>query len=116
ERARRRLSQRHPAPAAPPGELSGAARPAGTWLSRIAIRDGSSVTVVPVDRVDYIEAQDDYIAVYAGDRMHLKEQTLPTLEANLDPRRFIRIHRSYILNLDRLAQLDRPAKDRREAV
>jgi two-component system LytT family response regulator len=114
-RARRRLSQPRPAPAVP-GELSGAARPAGTWLARIAIRDGANVTVVPVDKVDYIEAQDDYIAVHAGDRTHLKQQTLSTLEQQLDPRRFIRIHRSYVLNLDRLARLERPAKDRREAV
>jgi len=46
----------------------------------------------------------------------LKEQTLATIEAQLDPRRFIRIHRSYLLNLDRLVTLERPAKDRREAV
>ena len=114
DRVRRRLSQERPAAA--PGRLSGAARPAGTWLARIAIREGARVTVVPVDRVDYIEAQDDYIAVYAGDQMHLKEQTLATVESQLDPRRFIRIHRSYLLNLDRLAQLERLGKDRREAV
>ena len=114
-RARRRLSQPRPAPAAP-GELSGAARPAGTWLARIAIRDGTNVTVVPVDRVDYIEAQDDYIGVHVGDRVYLKQETLSTIEQQLDPRRFIRIHRSYVLNLDRLARLERPAKDRREAV
>jgi two-component system, LytTR family, response regulator len=114
-RARRRLAQPRSASAAP-GELSGAARPAGTWLARIAIRDGANVTVVPVDKVDYIEAQDDYIAVHAGDGMHLKQQTLSTIEQQLDPRRFIRIHRSYVLNLDRLARLERPAKDRREAV
>jgi two-component system LytT family response regulator len=114
DRARRRLSQT-PRPVGP-GELSGAARPPGTWLTRVAIRDGTSVTVVPVDRIDYIEAQDDYIAVHSGEKTLLKQQRLATVEAQLDPRRFIRIHRSYVLNLDRLARLERPGKDRREAV
>jgi two-component system LytT family response regulator len=115
-RARRLLAQGRPPAAAAPRGGAGAARPAGAWLSRIAIRDGASVTVVPVERVDYIEAQDDYIAVHAGERTLLKDQTLATIEAQLDPRRFIRIHRSYVLNLDRLARLERPGKDRREAV
>jgi two-component system LytT family response regulator len=114
-RARRRLAQpRAAAPAA--NQLSTDARPAGTWLTRIAVRDGARVTVVPVDRIDYIEAQDDYIAIYVGEGMHLKQQTLAALEAQLDSRRFIRIHRSYLLNLDRLAQLERPGKDRRDVV
>jgi two-component system LytT family response regulator len=116
DRARRRLSEPRTLAAAKPGDLSSAARPSGIWLTRIAIRDGAVVTVVPVDRVDYIEAQDDYIAVHAGGNTFLKEQTLATVEAQLDPRRFIRIHRSYVLNLDRLARLERPGKDRREAV
>jgi two-component system LytT family response regulator len=116
DRARLRLSQTRPGAVSGPGELSGAARPPGAWLTRIAIRDGTSVTVVPVDRVDYIEAQDDYIAVHSGEKALLKQQRLATVEAQLDPRRFIRIHRSYVLNLDRLARLERPGKDRREAV
>jgi two-component system LytT family response regulator len=96
--------------------LAAAARAPGTWLARIVIRDGSDVHVIPVDRVDYVEAQDDYVAIHAGDRPRLKEQTLASLETQLDPRRFIRIHRSYLLNLDRLDRLEAVSKDARMAI
>lgn len=93
-----------------------AARPAGVWITRIVIRDGAEVHVVPIDRVDYVEAQDDYIAVHAGDRTLLKDQALASLESQLDPRRFVRVHRSFLLNLDRLAKLESATKDTKMAV
>ena len=99
-----------------PDALLAASRQPGTWLTRVVIRDGADVHVIPVDRVDYIEAQDDYVAVHAGDKPRLKEQTLAGLEAQLDPRRFVRIHRSYLLNLDRLARLESVGKDARMAI
>jgi two-component system LytT family response regulator len=89
------------------------ARPAGSSLERILVRDGSQVHVIPVDQVDYIEAQDDYAAIHTGARSYLKEQPLSELDAALDPSRFVRIHRSYILNLDRLARIELYAKDSR---
>ncbi len=66
--------------------------------------------------MDFVEAQDDYVSVRSGDTARLKEQTLASLEAQLDPRRFVRIHRSYLLNLDRLARLESVSKDVRMAV
>jgi two-component system LytT family response regulator len=115
ERARQRLANgERTSPV--PSELSAAGRPAGARLSRIVVRDGADVHVVPIDRVDYIEAQDDYIAVHTGERTLLKDQTMTNLEAHLDPRRFVRIHRSFLLNLDRLARLETTGKDTRTAV
>ena len=99
-----------------PFDLSAAGRPAGARLSRIVIRDGADVHVVPIDRVDYIEAQDDYIAVHTGGRTLLKDQTMTNLEAHLDPRRFVRIHRSFLLNLDRSGATRDHGKDTRTAV
>jgi len=96
--------------------LATAARPAGSWITRVVIRDGADVHVVPIDRVDYVEAQDDYIAVHTGGRALLKDQTLGSLESQLDPRRFVRIHRSFLLNLDRLAKLEPATKDTKMAV
>lgn len=113
-RARRRLAEGGARPDA--AAVSAAARPSGTWLTRIVIRDGAEVHVVPIDRVDYVEAQDDYIAVRVGERTHLKDQTLGSLESQLDPRRFVRVHRSYLLNLDRLAKLEPATKDTKTAV
>ena len=113
ERARGR--RRRPAPAAV-GKLVAAARPPGARLERIVVRDGAKVHVVPVDKLDYVEAQDDYVRLVAQGARHLKQQTLAELEAALDPRRFVRIHRSYLLNIDRLARIELYAKDSRIAI
>ncbi len=85
-------------------------------IQRILIRDRSRVHVIPVDQVDYIEAQDDYVAVKAGGMSHLKEQPLGDLEKGLDPSRFVRIHRRYLLQIDRLARIETTATNRRVAV
>jgi two-component system LytT family response regulator len=114
-RARERLVR--PQTGAPPAtEVAAAARPPGAWLLRIVIRDGADVHVVPIDKIDYVEAQDDYVAVRTGERVLLKEQTMADLERQLDPRRFVRIHRSILLNLDRLVRLEPTGKESRMAV
>ena len=51
--------------------------------------------MLPVDKIDYVEAQDDYVCFKADGKQYLKDQTLAALEAQLDPARFVRIHRSY---------------------
>ena len=85
-------------------------------LQRIAFRDGATIDVVPVQRIDYIEAQDDYVHVWSRGQRHVKQQTLGDLEALLDPARFIRVHRSSIVNLESLARGEPDAKDSRVAV
>jgi len=99
----------------PIAELTAAARP-GAKLERVLIRDGSQVHVIPVSKIDYIEAQDDYVAYRSEGKQYLKQQTLSDVEANLDNTRFIRIHRSYILNVDRIAKLELYAKDSHAAI
>jgi two-component system LytT family response regulator len=113
-RVRERLARPQARPSA--ADVAASARPPGAWVARIVIRDGADVHVVPIDRIDYVEAQDDYIAVRTADRVLLKEQTMADLERQLDPRRFVRIHRSVLLNLDRLARLEPTGKDSRMAV
>jgi len=66
--------------------------------------------------VDYVEAQDDYVAVHASGRSHLKHQTLAELAEALDPERFVRIHRSFLVNVDRIARVDLLAKDQRVVI
>ena len=85
-------------------------------LQRIAFRDGASIEVVPVQRIDYVEAQDDYVHVFARGAKHVKQQTLGELEQMLDPARFVRVHRSYIVNLESLDRVEPYAKDSRVAV
>jgi two-component system LytT family response regulator len=93
-----------------------ATRAPGAPLDRVVIRDGAQVHVVAVGKIDYVEAQDDYVGIHASGKTWLKEQTLSTLEAQLDARRFVRIHRSYVLNIERLARVELYAKDSRLAI
>lgn len=85
-------------------------------IERILVREGSKVHVIPVEKIDYIEAQDDYISVKTDGKSLLKQHRLSDLESSLDPARFVRIHRKFILNLDRLARIELYAKDSRVAI
>lgn len=99
-----------------PAQLGAMARPAGAHLERVAIRDGANVHVIPVSKIDYVEAQDDYVCFRSEGKRFLKQQTLSELEGALNPEQFVRIHRSYILNIDRLAKLELYAKDSHAAI
>ena len=114
DRARERIGRGDASP--PLDELVSAARPDGGDLERILVRDGSDVRVIPIESVDYVEARDDAVAIHVGGERHLKAQRLSTLEARLDPKRFIRVHRSFILNIDRLRSIELYAKDSRIAI
>jgi two-component system LytT family response regulator len=72
--------------------------------------------VVHLDRLDWVQAQDDYVLLRTEGKSLLKQQTLASLETLLDPGRFIRIHRSYILNLDRLVRIEQDSKEHRDAI
>ncbi len=111
-RARERIARREPQPVA---ALAAAGRTGGGPAARVLVRDGARVHVIPVDTIDYVQAQDDYVAYRAGGKQYLKEQTLAEAEASLDPARFVRIHRSYLLNLDRLARVELDERENRVA-
>lgn len=86
------------------------------FAHRVLVRDGPRVHVIPVDKIDYVQAQDDYICFRSEGKDYLKEQTLAEVEASLDPAVFVRIHRSYLLNLSRLARVDQDERENRVAV
>jgi len=110
--ARARLGE--PPPQAAP--LAMAATPPGRKIERIVVKDGPKVHIIPVDRLDYVQAQDDYIALHSDHRNYLKQQTIASIEAQLDPARFARIHRSFIVNMERVERIEPYAKDSRVAV
>jgi two-component system LytT family response regulator len=85
-------------------------------LERVLIRDGARVHVVPAADIDYIEAQDDYVQIRAGAKSWLKNQRLAELESQLDPAAFVRVHRSYIVNLARIRRIEQANKDSHCAV
>ncbi|HEX2493094.1 MAG TPA: response regulator [Steroidobacter sp.] len=108
-RAAERVRSKAPRPSAQ--DLSAAARPPGRTLDRILIRQDGRVHVLPLERIDFIEAQDDYLSFSVGGKRLRKQQTMADLETQLDPTRFVRIHRSFILNIERLARIDLYGKD-----
>jgi two-component system LytT family response regulator len=112
DRARHRLGEPMPSPA----QLTAAARPPGQWLERIVVKTGSKVQIFPVDKLDYVQAQDDYIALYCESRNYLKHQTILDIEHQLDPSHFARLHRSYIVNLERIMRIEPFTKDSRVVV
>jgi len=96
--------------------LAASARSAGTTASRILVRDGGRVHVLPIDTIDYVQAQDDYVALHSAGKCYLKQQTIGALEASLDPARFVRIHRSAIVNLERVNRIEPYGKESRLAI
>lgn len=85
-------------------------------LDRVLIRDGAKVHVIVSARIDYIEAQDDYISIRSEGKSYLKSQTLAELEAQLDPAKFLRVHRSYLLNIDGIRRIEAATKDSHVAI
>jgi two-component system, LytTR family, response regulator len=116
KRAKERLESKAPSNAVSAAELAAAARPPAQYLERIPVRDGARVFIIPVTKLDYVEAQDDYVALASDGKKHLKQQTIASLETALDPSRFLRVHRSYIVNLERVAKIEPYSKDNHVAV
>lgn len=102
ERARKRTGKKQP--------------PAPRLVERIVVRDGVKIHVIPLNKLDYVEAQDDYVALHTEGKSYLKQQPIGALEAMLDAARFVRIHRSAIVNLERVARIEPYAKDSRVAI
>lgn len=75
------------------------------YLSRLAIRSGDGTIFVPIDDVEWIEAAQNYVRVHAREGTYLLHVSMNTIETSLDPERFVRIHRSYIINLRHIKQL-----------
>jgi len=80
-------------------------------LDRVVVKSGTKIKVIPADKIIYIEAQDDYVMIYTEESKHLKEKTMKYFESHLDDSQFVRIHRSYIVNVNYIAQLEHFTKD-----
>lgn len=94
------------APAVPPvAEAAAAPEPESVTRERILLRSGGEIFFLRAEEVDWIEAEGDYMKFHAAGRAHLLRETMSNLEARLDPKRFVRIHRSTIVNIDRVKKL-----------
>ena len=85
-------------------------------MSRLFVRSAGAIVPVAVDRVSWFEAQGDYVAAHVGSSQHVLHVSLARLESRLDPKRFTRIHRTHIVNLDHVTAFRPHGKDRLVAV
>jgi two-component system LytT family response regulator len=76
------------------------------YLQRIAVKTRHKIEVIPVTEISYIEADDDYVTIHTGTEKFLKEKTMKYMESHLDPSQFVRIHRSYIVNVNQISRLE----------
>ena len=74
-------------------------------LKRLIVRSGGKVAFLRVDEIDWLEAADNYVHVHAGGESHLIRETLQSLVDRLDPAKFLRIHRSTVVNIERIKEL-----------
>jgi two-component system LytT family response regulator len=87
-----------------------------TPLNRFVVRKGNAINLIPVEQIRYIEAQDDYVMIYHSEGKALKQQTMKFCEDNLPEKNFVRIHRSYIVNVAEIKKIEPYGKDNHIAV
>jgi len=75
------------------------------YLERIVIKSGGRIYFLETNEIDWIEAEGNYVSVHSGKKAHLLRETISSLETQLDPKKFLRIHRSSIVRIDRIQEL-----------
>lgn len=87
------------------------------YLSRVVVKEGSKIEVIPVHAVEYVLAEDDYIDIHYGmGQRVLKHQTLTSFEQSLNPNKFVRIHRSSLVNIEQVERIELISKDKYVAI
>lgn len=81
------------------------------FLERIIIKDGTKITVMPLENIRFIEAQDDYVMIYSTEGKFLKQKTMKYFEDHLDPHNFVRIHRSFIVPVNSIKRIELAEKN-----
>jgi two-component system LytT family response regulator len=76
------------------------------FLERIVIKNGPKISIIPVQDVNYLEAQDDYVMIYSSEGKFLKQKTMIFFDEHLDPKDFIRVHRSYIVAVKGIKKIE----------
>jgi two-component system LytT family response regulator len=81
-------------------------RPAATYPARFVVRDAKGLYFVRADEIDRVDADGNYVGLWVRGRRHLLRETMKGIEAKLDPARFVRVHRSSIVNVDRVKRME----------
>ncbi len=80
-------------------------------INRIAVRIGNQIKIIPIEKISYFQSDDDYVRIHSEGSEYLKEKTMKFFETHLNTEQFVRIHRSFILNVNTLDKLERYEKD-----
>jgi len=83
----------------------------GSFLERIVVKDRSKINIIPVNQIIYIEAMDDYVMIYTSGGRFIKQKRMKNLEKALNPSEFVRIHRSYIVKVNEIKELQQYEKE-----
>jgi two-component system LytT family response regulator len=81
------------------------------YLNRIVVKSNSKIRIIPVESIEYLESEDDFVMIYCQEGHFLKQKTMRFFETHLDPAKFIRIHRSCIVNAGHLAEIQQYGKE-----
>lgn len=84
--------------------------------TRIVVKDGGNIKIIPISQVQYLEAADDYVKIHTTGGSFLKKKTMQYFEESLQQQQFIRIHRSYIINSQLITRIDPFEKDCHQAL
>jgi len=85
--------------------------PRDEFLDRIVVKDRHKINIIPVDQIRYIESMDDYVMIYTKEGRHIKQKTMKYLEDSLNPQEFVRIHRSYIVKVTEIKEIQQYEKE-----
>lgn len=108
ERAQFRIDQGETRPVS---ELIPSVQTDAGYLRRVVVKERNNIKIIPIQNIAYFEAQDDYVMIYAEEGRFLKLRRLKYYEKNLDPANFVRVHRSYIVRIDRISSLEKYEKE-----
>ncbi len=76
------------------------------FLERVIIKDNSKISIIPVAKIKYVEAQDDYVMIHTDEGKFLKQKTMKYFEKHLNNKEFVRLHRSYIAAINRIKKIE----------
>lgn len=85
--------------------------PKEQFLDRIVVKDRHKIHIIPVDQIRYIESMDDYVMIYTKTGRHMKQKTMKYFESTLDTQSFTRIHRSYIVKVEEINEIQQYEKE-----
>ena len=81
------------------------------FIDRVIVKNNQKIIIIPIEKVNYIEAQDDYVMIHSSEGKFLKQKTMKYFENHLDPKDYIRIHRSFIVRIDQIKEVELFEKD-----